>query len=84
MVLRQRIQARTHRQDVIHVVKDMRDRVEDLHDQTRIPPFDYFGDIEDGELTELLVQVSASMCAFVEAADQRLAQLQDTDRKGQR
>lgn len=83
MGLRRRLQDRRRRQELIHHVKDMRDRVEDLHDQTCIPPFDYFGDIEQGDLTDLLNQVTGSMCAFMEAADQRLAQLQDTDQKGQ-
>jgi hypothetical protein len=81
MGLRSRFLSWREKQDAIAVVEDMRRRVDDLRDQTRVPPFDYFVDVEPGGLTELLNRIISAMDDFDEAAAKCLAELRQ---EGQR
>ena len=80
MGLRGRLRSWRERQDAIAAVEDMRRRVGDLRDQTRIPPFDYFIDFEQDDLTEQLHRILSAMDDFDEAAEKHLAELHDGKR----
>lgn len=80
MGLRSRFVSWRDKQDAIGAVEGMRRQVEDLRDQTMTPPFDYFVEFEQHDLTELLNRMCKAMDDFIEASDKRLAELHDGKR----
>lgn len=80
MGLRSRFRSWNERQNAIGGVLNMRRCVEDLRDQTRTPPYDYFSHFEQDDLDELLDRVLTAMDTFIEASDKRVAELRDKER----
>ena len=80
MGLRSRFVSWRDKQDAIGAVEGMRRQVADLRDQTMTPPFDYFVEFEQDDLTELLNRMCKSMDDFIDASDKRLAELHDGKR----